>query len=82
MEYNGKNYELIHDKTGNLDCGDCTLQNIDCYTIDDAMICNRYQVWKECAQEKQTEHQSNCNLPQVSGSLLLFFGMSILGFIG
>ena len=65
MEYNGKNYELIHDKTGNLDCPDCVFGNIDCSVTEAVNKCNMYQVWKECAQEKESEQQSNCNLPHV-----------------
>ena len=65
MEYNGKNYELIHDKTGNLDCPDCAFGDIDCGITEAVNKCNMYQVWKECVQEKQSEQEINCNLPDV-----------------
>lgn len=57
MEYNGKTYELIHDKTGNLDCGDCVF-DANCDSSEATNECNRYQVWKECALAKNTPTSS------------------------
>ena len=67
MEFNEKDYKLITDKGGGLDCEDCSFIGKECpeWALDK---CNMHQVWEKCAQARNTptSDESNCNTPLVS----------------
>ena len=54
MEINGKEYELVHSDTGDLDCKDCCFDfSFDCSTLP-MLHCSRHSVWREVKPEKVT----------------------------